>query len=131
MAPLGENRMPSRSLILIAGLVAGSATASASPPDGLAIYTKRCAGCHGDDGKAKTREGKKFRIADFTAAGWSKDWPLADIEKNAREGIKDKMPSFADTLTAAEIHAAAQHVLELATGAKDAPAASGAATAPR
>jgi mono/diheme cytochrome c family protein len=105
-------------------LATAPSLARADAPNGAALYTKRCAGCHGDDGKANTRPGKKFNIVDFTAAGWSKDWTQATIEKNVAEGIPGKMPAFSEKMSPAEITAVSQRVLELAgpPAAKPAPA---------
>jgi mono/diheme cytochrome c family protein len=39
---------------------------------GKKLYTSRCAGCHGADGKGQTAKGKKAGIADMTTADWQK-----------------------------------------------------------
>jgi len=56
--------------------------------DGTDLYNKKCAGCHGKDGKAATAMGKKYAIKDLTDAkvqGASTD---AQWEKIILEGSK-------------------------------------------
>ena len=103
-------------LLALLSLLAASAGAAAPPPapDGLALFTNHCAGCHGDDGRARTRPGKKYSIPDFTEEGWSRDWPLAKVQHMVAEGVPEKMPGLKDKLTAAEIQAVSAWVLALA-----------------
>jgi mono/diheme cytochrome c family protein len=102
---------------LLFALLLAAPLAHADAPDGAAIYVKRCAGCHGEDGKANTRPGRKYAIADFTEAGWAKDWTPEKIQQTVAEGVKGKMPAFQDKLSPAEMQAVSARVLELAKGA--------------
>ena len=44
---------------------------NASAADGKAIYTKECAKCHGADGKATTKMGKKLKCRDLTPKSYT------------------------------------------------------------
>lgn len=75
-----------------------------------ALFTERCARCHGVDGRGQTVIGRMVDAPDFTDEGW---W---DAEKNERrfarsitEG-KDAMPAFGRKLTRPEIRALAAHI---------------------
>lgn len=82
-----------------------SATAAATP-NGADLYAKKCKNCHGVDGQADTKLGKKHDIETWKEAGWKSRWTLAKIETIVREGKDDtKMKPFKDKLTAAEIKA--------------------------
>jgi mono/diheme cytochrome c family protein len=69
-------------LVFAVGM-AGSASA-----DGMEMFGKKCAGCHGKDGKAATTMGKKLNMKDLTdpkvqAASTDAQW-----EKIILEGYK-------------------------------------------
>lgn len=53
--------------------------------DGQAVFAKKCAKCHGDDGKGDTKIGKKLKIEDLTA----KVCKLSDetLTKAVTEGV--------------------------------------------
>jgi cbb3-type cytochrome c oxidase subunit III len=99
---------------LAAPALAEDVDGGSAPDPGKAVFTKRCAGCHGDDGKAQTKVGKKYDIADFTDPKWSKGWSRAQVEKTIRTGVKGKMPALGDKLSEAELHAVSAYVFELA-----------------
>jgi mono/diheme cytochrome c family protein len=77
--------------------------------DGKAIFMKKCKKCHGPDGKADTKMGKKHKI-DVIPGKLSK----AKIVKIVKNGIaKTKMKSFSKKLSAEEIDAVAGYVKTL------------------
>lgn len=63
-------------------------TASAALADGTELYNKKCASCHGKDGKAATTMGKKYNMKDLTDAKVQKAATDADWEKTIAEGVK-------------------------------------------
>jgi cytochrome c6 len=63
--------------------MAGSARA-----DGKEMFGKKCAGCHGKDGKAETSMGKKLAIKDLTDAKVQSASTDAQWEKIILEGYK-------------------------------------------
>ena len=94
-------------------LSATAAGAEGTPPDAKAIYARRCAGCHGGDGRADTKPGKKYKIANLADPSWPLAWNRERIRKVIAEGVPGQMPAWGDKLTAAEIDAVAVHVLGL------------------
>ena len=71
-------------VVLFLACMPGSARA-----DGAEMFDKKCAGCHGKDGKGQTAMGKKLSIKDLTdakvqAAAKDDAW-----EKSITDGVKD------------------------------------------
>jgi mono/diheme cytochrome c family protein len=77
--------------------------------DGKAIFMKKCKKCHGPDGKANTKMGKKHEI-DAIPGKLSKA-KIIKIVKNGKP--KTKMKSFSKKLTPEEIDAVASFVKTL------------------
>jgi cytochrome c553 len=78
-------------------------------------WKAKCKGCHGDDGKAKTKMGEKEKIPDLTNAEFQKkhsDDQLKDVITN---GSKDnaKMKAFKDKLTPEQIDGLVKYVRAL------------------
>ncbi len=76
------------------------------------LFEAKCATCHGDDGKAKTEQGKEMAIADMTKAAYWKDLTLDGARKSVLEGIKrtqngveQEMKPFQDRLSADQVDA--------------------------
>ena len=85
-------------------------TASAALADGTEMFNKKCAGCHGKDGKAQTAMGKKLSIKDLTDAKVQAAAKDADWEKAITDGAKDAagkvvMPGFKGKVTPDDIKA--------------------------
>jgi mono/diheme cytochrome c family protein len=98
---------------MLTGFILAAAVVSAAGPakaDGAAVFEKKCATCHGKDGKGATAMGKKLQIKDL-ATPEIQAKSDAELEgKVAAGNAEKKMPSFKDKLTADEIKAAVQHV---------------------
>jgi mono/diheme cytochrome c family protein len=93
------------------GLFVGSAFAE---PDGKALYSAKCAMCHGADGVAKSMWAKTG-VHNLNDAAWQKSKSDADITKVIVDGSADKkMPGYKDKMTAEEIAAIVKHVRALA-----------------
>ncbi len=84
--------------------------ASAENP-GKAIFTTKCALCHGADGTGKTSIGKTLNIPDFHSPDIKK-LSDDDLEKIVANG-KNKMPPFKGKLTEAQIDQVISYVREL------------------
>ncbi len=88
------------------GLVIGS---NARAADAKANYTKECAKCHGADGRGKTKMGQKLGMKDYTdakvQAEMKDDKAFKSIKEGQKEGDKELMKSYADTLSDDEIKA--------------------------
>jgi mono/diheme cytochrome c family protein len=71
------------------------------------LFEKKCATCHGVDGKGQTKMGKKFHAPDFTGEKWQKETTDKEIQKAIVEGVvedgKRKMPAWKDKLTPEQI----------------------------
>jgi len=80
------------------------AAAEATPAD--EIFGRRCAVCHGFDGKGHTGRGEEFGVPDFSSSAWQKKTSDEQIVHVITYGGKKRgMMPFADRLTAAEIAA--------------------------
>jgi cytochrome c6 len=73
--------------------------------EGAAVFTKRCAACHGKDGKGQTPIAQKLGVKDLTVTKLSEK----DVEKLVAEG-KGKMSAFKGKLTDNEIHEVSEYV---------------------
>lgn len=88
----------------------------AAAEEGAELFSKKCATCHGKDGKGQTMMGKKLVIKDLTDAALQAKLTDADIEKQILTGTKDKdtgkerMPSFKDKVSGDDIKALIKHV---------------------
>ena len=99
---------------LCAGLVlALSFAATPAFADDVAdIWKAKCKSCHGDDGKADTKEGKKSKIKDISTEEWQAKHSDADIKKVISEGVT-KMKPYKDKLSEAEIDGLVKYIRAL------------------
>jgi cytochrome c6 len=79
-----------------ASLIAASLmiAAPAAMADAAALYTSKCASCHGADGKGQTTMGKKQKVKDYTTAE-GQTWSDAEGVKVILDG-GEKMKGFKD-----------------------------------
>lgn len=83
------------------------------------IYVKKCATCHGRDGKGQTIMGKKLSIKDLTAPGELAKFTDDQIVTQIRDGVKDpatgkdRMTAFKDKLTDDQMKALTKFVRTL------------------
>ena len=79
--------------------------------DGAGDWDKKCASCHGKDGKGKTKMGEKMKAKDYSDAKVQDAMTDEAAEKAISEGVKDvKMPAFKDKMKAEEIKAVVAHM---------------------
>ncbi len=78
--------------------------AVAAAPDAAAIYTAKCAKCHGSDGSGVEKY-KKKGVKDFTDAKWQKSRSDAQFTASISNGKGEVMPAWKAKLSAAEIKA--------------------------
>ncbi|HEV7700963.1 MAG TPA: cytochrome c [Pyrinomonadaceae bacterium] len=90
--------------LLTARINATSVTISDDMASPRSLYVQNCAKCHGSDGKAQTRLGRKLD-ADNITGGVS----AGKTTRLVTNG-KGKMPSFKRRLTAAQIAQIAEYV---------------------
>ena len=86
---------------LALALVTGAYAASASEN-----WDNNCASCHGADGKAQTKQGKKLKIKDYTDAKVQAELKDEEMVKSilggVKDGAKERMKAFKDDLSEAE-----------------------------
>ena len=56
--------------------------------DGAELFEKKCAACHGKDGKAETTMGKKLNMRDLTKPSVQQNSTDEQLEKLILEGVK-------------------------------------------
>lgn len=98
--------------LLLTGLVAVQAEPGvklSAAPDAAAIYTAKCAKCHGADGKGVAKY-KQQGQKDFTDADWQKSRTDAQLTEAINNGKGDFMPGWKGKLAADEIKALVGHV---------------------
>ena len=66
------------------------ANAGELPADIKEIWEKTCAKCHGLEGKADTKMGKKIGALDFTDPKNQEKFTDAQMFKTIKEGVKEK-----------------------------------------
>jgi mono/diheme cytochrome c family protein len=74
------------------------AAAARAEGSAAALFQKRCATCHGMDGKGQTKMGERMGIKDLAASSGS----AADLEKIIADG-RGKMPAFKGRISDDEI----------------------------
>lgn len=98
--------------LFVASLMAAAAAASAA--DGKALFEANCAKCHGATGAGDTKMGQKAGCKDFTDASYQATLTeakmTAAIHDGVKEGDKQKMKAFGDTLSADDIKALVAYV---------------------
>lgn len=98
---------------LIALSVGGFATtAPVAFQDGGAIYSEKCAKCHGADGKGVDKF-KKQGVKDMTSDAWQKANTDAKITATINNGKGDFMPAWKGKLKPAEVKAVVKHIRSL------------------
>lgn len=96
-----------------------SAAISYAAADVGTVYKKHCAGCHGNDGKAQTRLGKKSGAKDLSNKEAQAKLSDADMFKTIKDGRKnakgeEKMEAFGDDLSDQQITELVAFVRKLA-----------------
>ena len=96
-------------------LFAGSLSTAAFADDAVDVWKAKCKGCHGEDGKAKTKVGEKEKIPDFTTEKWQQEFADGDIKKVIADGSdsNSKMKPFKEKLTEQEIDALVKYIRTL------------------
>ena len=100
--------------ILLGAFMWASTGAAADPELGKKVYEKKCASCHGADGKSNAKMEQMLKVK-IPVLGGSALKPDAEVLKLVSEG-KKPMPSFGKSLSKDEIDAVVQYAKALATG---------------
>ena len=109
--------MKTTTKLAIASFVLVFATGAAQAATARDNWENLCTSCHGTDGKAQNRMGKKLKIKDLSTAKAQARMKGEDMSKAITEGIKvdgkEKMKSFKGKLTPDEIKDLVAHVRTL------------------
>ncbi|HVZ63359.1 MAG TPA: cytochrome c [Lacunisphaera sp.] len=77
-------------------------------------WENHCASCHGSDGKAQTKMGKKLKVKDYTDAAVQAALKDEDMIKATADGVvvdgKERMKGFKAELSADEIKELVAHI---------------------
>lgn len=69
-------------------------------------WENNCASCHGPDGKAQTKQGKKLKLRDYTDAAVQAELKDDEMVKAILEGVKEngkeRMKAFKEELESPE-----------------------------
>ena len=96
-----------------APLATGSAARnSGSPVDAAGLYDKKCAECHGKDGRSHTFRGKHTHSRDLADAQWQDQVTDERIYNSISNG-KGKMPAFGKKLSDGDINSLVTFVRSL------------------
>jgi mono/diheme cytochrome c family protein len=96
----------------IASAAGAESSATRGTDDVGSLYNKKCAECHGKDGRAKSFRGKLSHARDLTDAEWQQRVSDERIYNSISNG-KGKMPAFGKKLSEAEINSLAKYVRDL------------------
>lgn len=84
---------------------------TAETTDINALWSKKCAGCHGSDGAAQTPFGKKHQLKDLSTASYQASVTDEQLRKTISEGVSGtKMPAFKGRLSDEEIRGLVTHI---------------------
>jgi mono/diheme cytochrome c family protein len=96
------------SILVVTGFAFITGAAAADQPV-KAVWDKHCASCHGKDGKGDTKMGKKSGVKDYTdpkvQAEMNDEKALRALKEGLVENGKEKMKSYSDKITEAEMKA--------------------------
>ncbi len=86
----------------------------AQPSAGPELWRRRCAMCHGEDGRGRTKVADRAPMPDFASAAWQQQRSDDQIRASIRLGGKDPMPAFKDRLSAQDLDALVRFIRGLA-----------------
>jgi mono/diheme cytochrome c family protein len=110
------------SLLAVSALAAASGVSTTAAPQrgraaqverGRAVYTDRCARCHGADGQGRTRLGETLEPPDLSDSAWQRKHSNAHMIASVTNGL-GPMPAFKKKLSRQDIAAAIAYVRTLA-----------------
>jgi mono/diheme cytochrome c family protein len=103
--------------VLLCGTLVASAASAQADKKTERLWKAKCASCHGADGKAQTDQGKKMQVRDMANAAWQKEVSddamrkaIKDGVQRNKDGVKQEMEAFGDTLKPDQIDALVQFI---------------------
>ena len=97
---------------IVSSAIARESSGIPENTDASRLYEKKCAECHGKDGRAKSFRGKLSHARDLTDAQWQQQVSDERIFNSISNG-KGKMPAFGKKLSETEINSLAKYVRNL------------------
>lgn len=94
-------------------LLACPLSTAAQPSAGAELWRRRCAMCHGEDGRGRTQVAERVPIPDFASPEWQRSHSDDRIRASIVLGGKDPMPAFKDRLSAGDLDALIQLIRSL------------------
>ena len=111
--------MKTTTKIALSSLALSLATGVALAAPAAENWDNLCSSCHGSDGKAQTKTGKKLKIRDYTDAKVQAELKDEDMIKATADGVKvdgkEKMKGFKAELSADEIKDLVAHIRKFKT----------------
>jgi mono/diheme cytochrome c family protein len=99
--------------------VAGLPGCSGDADPGTRVWRKKCAACHGSDGRGRTRFAEGRPYADLTDGRWRHGPDRAAVLRLVADGDPaSTMPPFRGRLSGAELEAVVDHVLRVAAAGR-------------
>ena len=106
--------MKTKAKVALTGLALSLGTGVALAAPAADNWDNHCASCHGADGKAQTKTGKKLKLKDYTDAKVQAELKDEDMIKATADGVtidgKEKMKGFKAELSADEIKDLVAHI---------------------
>ena len=106
--------MNTKAKVALTGLALSLGTGVALAAPAADNWDNHCASCHGADGKAQTKTGKKLKLKDYTDAKVQAELKDEDMIKATAEGVvvdgKEKMKGFKSELSMDEIKDLVAHI---------------------
>ncbi|MDI1336740.1 MAG: cytochrome c [Lacunisphaera sp.] len=106
--------MKTTTKLALAGFALAFGTGAATAATTAENWDNLCASCHGTDGKAQTKMGKKLKLRDYTSAAVQAELKDDAMLKATTDGVtvegKEKMKGYKADLSAAEIKDLVAHI---------------------
>ena len=101
----------------ILGLVLALTAALAFAAPAAENWENSCASCHGADGKAQTKQGKKLKVRDYTDPKVQAEMNDENMLKAILEGVKEdgktRMKGFKDELSEEEAKELVEYIRKM------------------
>ena len=106
--------MKTTTKLALAGFALAFAAGAAQAATAAENWDNLCASCHGTDGKAQSKMGKKLKIRDYTDAKVQAELKDEAMIKATTDGVtvdgKERMKAYKAELSAAEIKDLVAHI---------------------
>ena len=104
---------------LLAGLLLSGGAGLLLAAPAADNWENLCASCHGMDGKAQTKQGKKLKLRDYTDPKVQAELKDDEMIKATTDGVfvdgKEKMKAFKSEISAEEIKDLVAHIRKFKT----------------